>query len=58
MYKILITSKRGGAIIKKKLYESKPQFDKWLKQHKGKHGYFGVYDVTGYCLVRGKWVRV
>lgn len=58
MYKVLITSKKHGTIVKKKLYESKAMFDKWFKAHKSFHGYWRVYDVTGFKLVRGKWRRV
>ena len=62
MFKIIIKYTFAGQdiIVKKKLYESRKSFDKWLTLHSknyildfedGKR----IYSVLGYELIDGKW---
>lgn len=53
MFKIEI--KDGNKLIKKKIYESKSQYEKWIKEHT--KNYESCYSITGFQQINGVWQK-
>lgn len=54
MFKIELRSKKNNILVKKKLYESEKQFNKWYEKHSHR---YACYHVIGYKF-DGEWKKV
>ena len=59
MYKIAIIDKNNHRLFKKKLYESKCEFEKWKKLHTENYVKLGICYLVCYKLnSKGKWIKI
>lgn len=57
VYKIEIRHKSDNVISLKRLYESKEQYEKWMKKHKRRYGK-QYYTFDGFVIESSGWRKI